>query len=177
MRPAAKVHEVARAVEGDGFGGLGFGFGVGELFASAERVRRDVVQQFDLAPLAVGFHPLSRLAERHGFALERRAFGDEAGHFGFDLHQVFVRDPFRKVEIVVEPVLNGRTDAEACRRAVQPAHGSRHDMSGRVAQNRKGLVAFVGQDLEVVGGVCLQPRPQIHQLAAQPGSDGGLGQA
>ena len=124
-----------------------------------------LAQVLDQGPARVG-----RFLE----ALERLAFLDDSPHFLLDARQILFADGRRRVDVVVETVLQGRSEGELSARE-QPHDGPGHDVSGAVAQHFESLRVLIGQDLKVhFAG--RQFTFEIHDRSVDPSSDGRLGQ-
>ena len=57
---------------------------------------------------------------------------DDLSHALLDLFEVFVRDLLGQLEVIIEPVLDGRPD-RVLRFGIEFQHGLRHDVRRRVA--------------------------------------------
>jgi hypothetical protein len=114
VRPAAEIGEVALRVEGDRTVG-----GVDEL---------------DLVPLSLlREHPL-RLLGRDLLARPLPPFLQLASDLGLDPLEVLLADRLGELEVVVEPVLDRRTDRDL-HAGIEPADGFREQVRGGVTEH------------------------------------------
>jgi len=145
VRPAAQVGEGALRVHRDG---LAFG------------QLRD-----ELLLVRLAFERVARLkAVEHG-ALERLFFGDDLAHALLDGRKVLRRERPIDVEVVVEAVLDRRTDAEPHRRE-QVFHRFGHHVRGRVPQDAQRLGVALRDDGHLVAVVPLSVH--VHEPAVHP---------
>ncbi len=118
------------------------------------------------------------LLESFGFgshhSIEGQIFGLELPHLGLDFFQIFRSEGGRTLEIVIEPVLDGRTNAQLGFRE-QLEHGGCQQVRGRVPVDFQGGRIFGGQNLHA--GVLFNRALEIIKLAVDLGHDGCVGQA
>ena len=133
VRPAAQIHEVAVAVEGEPLA-----------------ARADVVDELELELVvtavdrAVAREDLVALGIAHLAAQEGRGLGGDARHLRLDAREVVRRElPLRHVDVVVEAVLDHRPDGQLGARE-EPQDRVGHQVRGRVAQHleRLGILAW-----------------------------------
>src|SRR5215203_2244666 len=136
MRPLAQVDERAVLVEG-GRRGLGAGCG---------RLRREVVQDLDLERLALRLLERAALREGDLGAHEGMIRLDRRAHPVLDRLEVARGQRPRKLEVVVEAVVDGGADAEL-RVREQVEDRLRHDVGGAVAHGIDGRVGAGVQEL------------------------------
>ena len=91
--------------------------------------------------------PYARLAERHFFAHERILLGHDLLHLGFERRQIIGRERLLDFEVVVEAVLDGRTEADLGIGA-QAAHCGREDVGPGVPQHLNGTRVLFRDDHE-----------------------------
>ena len=82
---------------------------------------------------------------RHHATLDRQRLGDDLLHLGFDLFQIVGRERRLAREVVVEAVVDHRTDRDLGIRK-QPLRRLREQMRGRVADDVERLGTFLGDD-------------------------------
>ena len=129
-----------------------------------------ILQQFDLVALAKPGEEPDRLVPRHLFAHERQTGGDNLRHLGLDLREIIGRKRLVPVEVVVETVLDGRTDGNLHLVAVQFPDGQGHDMGGGMTENfEAGLGRHRHRLQDSVFG---KGRGQFKQPAVTPDSYG-----
>ena len=142
MRHAAKVHEVAVAVEADlvaGHGELGHEVGLHEVAVAAE--------------LFQSFFSWRR------FTSERLVARNYLGHLRLDLRQLFWNEGFFAMEVVKEAGVGGRTVAQFGL-GEEFQHRRGQHMRGGVAQHLDRLRILLSHQLQArVGG---QRRRQVH---------------
>ena len=143
MRPAAKVHELAVAIEADLVAGRGeFGHEVG------------------LHEVAVALKLFQRLLSWREFAHERLVARNHLGHLGFDQRQVLGREGLFAMKIVEEAGVGGRAVAQLGL-GKQLQHRRGQHVRGGVAQHLERLGVLLGDQLQArVRG---QRRGQVHQ--------------
>ena len=131
VRPAAEVDEVALPVERDAR-------------------RRDPFEDLHLERLTALAEEADRFLTRHLLPLERIRGLRDLPHDLFDLHEVFRCERLGFREVVVEAVLDRRTDRDAHGRE-QTLHRLSHDVRGRMTQRRerRGIAVEVAGQLEV----------------------------
>ena len=101
-------------------------------------------------------------------AHERLPLLDDLLHLLLDGGEIVGGERRRDVEVVVEAVLDRRPDAQPGVR-VQLLHRLRHDVRGRVPQDRPAVGRVDRHRLDVVA--VLEDVSQVAQLAADPGRD------
>ena len=79
--------------------------------------------------------------------LERLGLLDDLAHFLFDAWEIFLANRRLDVDVVIEAVLDGRTEGELGA-GKEPHHRAGHDVSTAVAQHLKGVGVLLGQHLE-----------------------------
>jgi hypothetical protein len=101
----------------------------------------------DLALVRLVGEQIQRIGRRHLVADERLIGLDDLGHLGLDRGEVVVAERLAagQFEVVVEPVLDRRTDGEL-RSLEQLRDRLRHDMRRRVPQHMAAFVAVCGDD-------------------------------
>ena len=154
VRPAAEVGEVALRVERD--------------------VAVGGVDELDLVRLPLGLEPRPRLVARRLEALPGPPLLELARDLRLDRLQVGLVDRLGELEVVVEAVVDRRTDRDLHAR-VQPAHGLGEQVRRRVAQHgeRVGIVAVARrEDLE--RRAVRKRQPEVARLAVDPGQHGLL---
>ncbi len=117
----------------------------------------------------------------HLTALERLVLGDDLAHPRLDRLEVLGGERPSDVEVVVEAVLDGRTDGEG-RPLEEVEHGLRHHMRSGVTDDMPTVLGALGDDLErrSVGKgradvAPLAVDPDRHRRLGQPRADGGRG--
>ena len=159
VRPAAQVDELALPVE-----------------AKVGVPAQHLVDVLDLEFLLQVGAQGPGLGGRALEPLERLGGGDGLLHLRLDPREVGLGDRGRRIDVVVEPVGQGRAEGELG--AGEQAHDRPgHDVGGAVPQDLERLGVAVGEDLERrlrrVGG---QFAVEVHDLAVHLGGDGGLSQ-
>ena len=107
---------------------------VGELALGVERnvrVGRQIPDQLDLVRLALFFHIPDGFLARQLKALELELLLADSAHFRFQLFHNFGRKRKRRVEVVIEAVVDRRTDCELHLR-VQPLDRLRQNVGAGV---------------------------------------------
>ena len=74
-------------------------------------------------------------------------FLDDLGHFGFDLGQVFRRERTLVGKIVIEAVVDDRTDGDLGA-GIQTLHGLGQQMRGRMTQDVQRIRMFFSHDFQ-----------------------------
>jgi hypothetical protein len=102
-------------------------------------ILRQIVQKFDFVGFAPVFEQGNGLFTRHFLPLERIIGRSDFMHPLFNLLQVFRREGFGILEIVIETVFDGRTDADpdTIKRIL---NGLSHDMGNAVSKDGKALL-------------------------------------
>jgi hypothetical protein len=95
-------------------------------------------------------------------------------HFLFDFLEVFGREGRGAVEIVVEAVIDGRSDAQLGI-GIELQHGRGQKVGGGMAIDHQRFGILGGEDLK--GGVLFDGTGQVVKLAVDLGDDGGVGEA
>ena len=120
MRAGAEVDEFALTIEGD------------------DGVLRQVVDELDLVRLIALLHELQRFLARELKTLETQLFLADLAHLGLELLEHLGREWLGAVKIVIETVLDGRTDGQF-HLGVQALHGLGENVAGGVT-----VSVFVG---------------------------------
>ncbi len=159
MRPAAQVDEIAFAVQGHRLAG------------------RDGGDQLGLVPLALALEELDRLVARPHFAADRDVAFGEFAHALFDGGQVVRGEGPAVGEVVVEAVVDHRTNRHL-RVREQLLHRVGQQVRGRVTDDVEAVGVALGNNGEL--GVAVDhvrgvDQPAVH-LAGQrrtrePGAD------
>ena len=140
VRPAAQVVPVAVVIDRDIFS------------------RRNALDQLGLVGLADVLEMLDRLVARPHFARGRQAGLHDLMHLGFDLRQVFGRKRLLAREVVIEAVVDRRTDGHLGAR-IEILHRHGQDMRGVVADQLQRLRVLPGDDADL--GVPLDGPEQV----------------
>ena len=156
VRPAAKVRELAFGVKRDRLVGWN---------------RRD---DFGLVVLADGFEIRDRVVARHELARHRLVFFGELGHLRLDGAEVLRRERALEREVVVEAVLDHRTDRHL-RVGEQFLYRVREQVRRRVADDFQTLGILLGNDGH--RGVAVDHFGGVDELAVDLGGERGLGEA
>ena len=154
MRPAAQVQEGTVAVDRD------------------HLVVLELLQPLELEGIVGEELPALLLA--HAAALEGIVGGDDVAHAGLERLQVFGREGFVHLEVVVEAVLDRRAEADA-RGGMQLAHRGGEYVRGGVAQYRQGIFVPAGEDAHL--RVLRHRASQVHRFAVHDGRQRGPGQS
>ena len=156
VRPAAEIGELALRVEGD------------------RPVRG--VDELDLVVLALLGEEALRLFGAHLLAVPRAPLGELLPDLLLDPLERLVVDRLRELEVVVEAVLDRRSDRDL-RSGIEPPNGLGEQVRGRVTEHvervRVGRVAR-GQDLDLLP--LLERRTQVLDVAVRAHEHGLLGQ-
>jgi hypothetical protein len=162
--PAAEIHEIAVAIEG-------------------ERVAPplDLAHQLELELVVatvdglVAREDLVLFRVLHLAALEGVRLLGNAPHLLLDGGEVLWGDlPVREVDVVVEPVLHHRPDGELGAR-IEAEDRVRHEVGGRVPQHLERLGILLREQRHL--GAVREWGSEVDDLVADPGGDGRLGEA
>jgi hypothetical protein len=157
VRPQAEVDPVTVRVEGEGPRPLG----------------HDVLDDLDLEGLALGLEEGDGVGGRHLRALEGEIAGDDGVRLGLDPCEVVGGERRVAREVVVEAVLDRRTDGHLGA-GEEPLDRVGHDVRRVVADDFQRLGVLAGEDLE--GRVLLQRPREIDGGAVQLGNERALGE-
>ena len=146
--PAAEVDEVAVAVEGEGLAVL------------------QLVEDLQLVGLVAQAVP--GLVAADLLALEAVVLADHPLHLLLDAGQILGAEGLGHVEVVVEPVVDGRSDGQP-RLGEEAPHRLGHDVGQAVAVDPRRLVGLPGDQLDLVGG--LELRVEVDPLLPAAGGD------
>ena len=153
LRVAAPVCAAAlRQLDGvalDAAGGVEVRAGaeVGEFALTVERdvcIFGQILNQLDLIRLFLLFHKLDGFVARQLKELELQLFLADLAHLGFQFRQHLRREGERRVEVIVEAVVDGRADGQLHLR-VQPLDGLRQDVRTGVPVRLAVLFVFKGK--------------------------------
>ena len=158
VRTFAEVDPVAVAVQREDLGALA----------------DDVLDDLDLELLTLGGEQLDRLLRRDLGALEAQVRRDDRVGLGLDAGELVLRERLAAIEVVVEAVLDRRTDRDLGPRE-QPLHGIGDDVRRVVADGVERLGCLGREDLEL--GVPVERARQIHERAVRLREHRGLGEA
>ena len=142
---------------------------VGELALRIERghlVLRQILNQLHLIVLTLLTEECNRLCTGNLAADKRQILLDDLLHFLFDITKIGIRQLVLHVEIVVEAVLDRRSDRElhvALR--VQALHRLCHDVRSRMAQSVAAALIIKGQHAQ--RSILRDRRRQIDDLAVE----------
>ena len=128
MRTRAQIGEIALTIEGD------------------HRVLGQIVDQLDLVRLTFGLHQFQRLGAGQLKALERVIRLDDALHFLFDLLEIVGRKGLGAIKVIVETVVDSRTDGQLGIR-IERLDRLRQHMGRSVAVNAAAFLVRKGQKL------------------------------
>ena len=161
VRAAAQVDELSLAVEAKRF-----------IF-----LRKVFIDVFDLVLLAQILHQGTSFRGRTLKALERLRLLDDLAHLLFNAREILFADRRRRVDVVVEAVLQRRTEGEL-RAGEKPHHGPGHDVGGAMPQHLEGVGILVRENLEMNLAVAgRQLAVQVDNGAIDLGRHRRLGQA
>ena len=152
--PPAKVQEGAVPVDGDDF------------------VRGELLEALELEGV-VG-EEVSGLVPGHDPALEGMIGAGDFVHALLDGLQLLGREGLRDLEIVVEAVVDGRSEADSGTRH-QLADGGGENMRGRVAQDAERLRIALGEQPDP--GPVAERAGEVHHFAVRHGGEGGAGES
>ena len=142
---------------------------VGELALRIEGdhlVLRQILNQLHLIVLTLLTEECNRLCTGNLAADKRQILLDDLLHFLFDITKIGIRQLVLHVEIVVEAVLDRRSDRElhvALR--IQALHRLRHDVRRRMAQSMAAALIVKGQHAQ--RSILRDRRRQIDNLAVE----------
>ena len=141
----------------------------------ALRVERDqgvfwqVVDEFDLVGLAEAFKELQRFVAGDFLADERQVLLDDLPHFLFDVGEVGVAELAVHIDVVVEAVVDGRTDRELdVLVLIETLQRLREDVRARMAERPAAVGVFKRQEFDLC--VLRQRRREVDRLAVELGS-------
>ena len=109
----------------------------------------------------------------HHLARERRVAGDDLAHLGFDLGQIVGRERLVAREVVIEAVVDHRTDRDL-RAGIELLHGLRHDMRRVMADQLERFGIVARQELD--RGVIVDGRFEVGELAVEAHRHRALGE-
>ena len=136
-----------------------------------------------VGPLEVGESlELQRIVAKNGVCLflcnfsahERQLLGGHLLHLGLERLQVLGREGLVDLEVVIEPVVDGRAEADL-RLGAQPADRGGEDVRPRMTQHGKRARVLVGDDRERAAPA--QRRHEVLHLAVDRDGDGRQQQA
>ena len=148
MGACAEVGELALRIEGD------------------HLVLGQILNQLHLIVLTLLTEECNRLCTGNLAADKRQVLLDDLLHFLFDITKIGIRQLVLHVEIVVEAVLDRRSDRElhmALR--IQALHRLRHDVRRRMAQSMAAALIVKGQHAQ--RSILRDRRRQIDNLAVE----------
>ena len=148
VRTRAEIRELALCIGGD------------------DLVLGQILDQLDLVVLALRTEIFDCLRTRNLAPLGFQILLDNLLHFLFEVTQIGLRQLTVNVKVVVEPILDRRTNGElhiAVR--IEPLHRLCQDMCGSVAQRMATARILKGQHLEC--GILCHGRCQIDDLPVQ----------
>jgi hypothetical protein len=134
---------------------------------------RDALDDLGLVGLADGLEVGDGLVAFPDLARDRLVPVDDLLHPGFDGGQIVEAERLSAGEVVVETVLDGRTDRHL-RAGEQLLHRLGHDVAGVVAQGLQRLASIARQDLEMAAAG--QWAVHVIELALQLDEGGALGE-
>ena len=144
------------------------------LFVDFQRlIRRNSVDQFDLELFALVAKNLLRLVARPHFLGERLVARDDLAHFLFDRRKIFGREWLVAEKVVIESVLDHRSDGDL-RAGPERLHRFGEHMRRIVADQFERARIVSGEEFDL--GVMLDRIGQIGNLAVQRHGDGALGE-
>ena len=138
---------------------------VSELSLGIERdlcVFRKVFDQLHLVRFFLLTEVRNRLITRLGEACEGQVLLHDLLHLCFDLLEIIIRQLSLKVDVIVEAVVDGRTDRELCFR-IQALDCLSHDMGRGMVKCMLSLGAVEG--IKIQRAVLVNHRAQIYGLA------------
>jgi len=127
-----------------------------------------------ISALYLALEERDRIVAAHHRAHHRQAFADDLHHLGLDLGQIVGRERRFAREVVIEAVLDDRTDRHLGVRE-ESLRRLREQMRGRMAQNFQRIRMFLGNDLE--RGVGGDRETQVDEFAVDLAGQRSLGQA
>ena len=156
MRPATKVDEVALAIQGQVF------------------VRRNALDDLGLVDLANATKKLGRLVALPDFSFDAFVAVHDVLHAGLDRFEVGVGKRLFACKVVIETVLDGRTDRYL---GVRPQFldGFGENMCSVVPQQLDAVIRIASNDFH--GSVCLDIPGQIPELAIDANRHSGTSQS
>ncbi len=155
VRAAAKVGELALGVERNGL------------------VRRDRRDDLGLVVLAQRLEIRNRVVARHQLARHRLVLFRELRHLAFDGDQVFGRERALEREIVVEAVLDHRSDRHL-RVGEELLHRIGEQMRRRMADDVEAFGVLVGDNRH--RGIAIDDLGGVDELAVDLRRERGLGE-
>ncbi len=129
VRPAAQIGEIALGIEGD-------------------LPVLQAVDQLQFVLVAFLGEVLDGVGLAHFLAVERELLGGEFLELGLDGGEITLANaPFTEVHVVVEPVLDGRADAEFGPR-IERLQGFRHHVGGGMPHRSLAFQIVPGEELQ-----------------------------
>ena len=120
------------------------------------RVNRQIVDQLDLVRLVLFFHILDGFLARQLKALELELFLADLAHLGFQLFHDLGREGKRRVEVIIEAVVDRRADGQLDLR-MQPLDGLRQNVRTGVPVGFAIGLVFKREFIVFCHGFCLLP--------------------